>query len=318
MSGEVRIAARPVFTPTNLPPPEQADSDFYVHDVLTAGFDRPALHGMVFEEYPDGQVVTLRNGGQTSPDGSDIPADAVRNNRVFMFVDGIHTTLQGMEKYGTDLFETANNPARTDVKQPIIGIHEGVGLSYIDEMLRILNDFEAIKAYQAGIAVPGLDKLAYKQDPAVKSVHDEILQSLQAGHDVTLAAHSGGGAESALALTILQHEGYGQAIADHVRLVEFAPAAAPEDFTLAGVRPENLYYTGSHQDPVWALFHNYVQPPLEPQAFPNILRALNDLAHPGAVQYHSPYYIFANNETADGQSMIQQFLDGAPGGDHSF
>ena len=152
----------------------------------------------------------------------------------------------------------------------------------------------------------------------MKSVHDEILQCLKAGHDVTLAAHSGGGAESALALTILKREGYGQAIADHVRLLEFAPAAAPEDFTLAGMKAENLYYTGSHQDPVWALFHNYVQPPLQPQVLANVLRALNDLAHPDAVQYHSPYYIFANNETPGGKSAIQQFLNGGAGGDHSF
>jgi hypothetical protein len=138
---------------------------------------------------------------------------------------------------------------------------------------------------------------------------------------VLLAAHSGGGAETAVALTILEHEDGGRfakSIGDHVRLLEAAPAASFKDFELAGVRPENIYYTASDKDPVYKAFGTFVPPNSWAQTATNALHAIAAMTHSGAFAHHSPYNIFAHNVT-DGQSAIQHFIDGAKnGGEHVF
>ncbi|HEY3999753.1 MAG TPA: hypothetical protein VGO93_12845 [Candidatus Xenobia bacterium] len=295
------------------------DSGRFARDAQNAAQDPPNYRGMVFEHGLDGQDKVLRFSGQTSPDGTDIPVDAVSNDRVFIYVDGIHTSQPGESADIQGLFLSPDR-TRCNIEQPAIGIQEGVGKDIVADGVRITKDFEILKGLQSGLNVDVLRKAVYDVDPAVKSVHDEIRQSLDAGRNVQVALHSGGGAETAVALTLLAKEDGGRfapAIRQHVRVLAMAPAAAPEDFTRAGVQPGNLLYTGSHQDPVYHLFHNFVQPGHQGPFLKDALQALELGLQPGNIDFHNPYYIFDHNLGTDGTSDIQRYLDGAPGSVHT-
>jgi hypothetical protein len=264
--------------------------------------------------------VQYEDGSSEAFEPSILPETAVCNNRVVVYVDGIRYMKSSQQADIRTLFHgAADDTSLLHVDQPVVAVHEGVGRGLSDPE-RIVQDFAILKLLQGGKQDPGLIQTLYDLDPAVRSLHDVVQQSLEAGHDVLLAAHSGGGTETAAALTVLANEDGGRyqaAIRDHVRLLQIAPAASMPDFLLAGVRQENLYYTDSQNDPAYGAFHTFVPPEHPKQALSNAVESLLDVT-PRALQRHSPYYIFAHNGSG-GASSIQAFVDGAPnGGDHSF
>lgn len=286
-----------------------------------------ALHGLVYQRYEDGHVTVLKHAWETTPgvpcSGPDIPSDAVRNNRVFIYVDGIHQSLADQQDQMHRLFQAPrDNPKHgAAIDQPAIGIHEAAGINAGLDGARIAADLTWLKALQGGyLPTSWIEKGAFRTDAAVRSVHNEVRQSLEAGRDVQIALHSGGGAETALALTLLAKEGGGRwknAIAEHVRVLALSPAAAVKDFELAGVKADNIYYTASTKDPLYRLAHKYVAPWQMPLlAVRAVSVGISLLFNHDVLPYHSHDYIFWRNMQPNGEQPIQTYLDGGRGGEH--
>lgn len=277
--------------------------------------------GIVYEHTQQGQINILKLSGQTVPElPADIPESAVKDGRVVIYVDGIHQEISEQKRQIRSFFHGQASTG-ANVGQSVIGIHEGAGKSGFHDGVRIGKALGMLKLLQNRVIPLGwASKQIYKIDPAIKSVHDEVKQSLLAGRKVQLITHSGGGAETATALTLLAREGMKQEISDNVRVLSMASAAAHKDFTKAGVKAENIYYTGSVNDPVYSIFRNY----LGPLSIGSAVGFAVDTAHylyemikgkdnPVIYHYHSPDYIFDRN-MADGSQRIQKFLNGGPGG----
>ncbi|MHB2015426.1 MAG: hypothetical protein ACYCW6_00620 [Candidatus Xenobia bacterium] len=296
----------------------QAAQD-YVDDVATAKKEPSDEHGIVYLEDADGSWCTLKTSGQTTPDGRDIPDRAVKNNRVVISVDGIHQSFAKHRQQIESLLESSRpHGYGANVGQPVVGIHEGVGRNILADLWRIEIDRDCLSALEGhALPVSRIHRVAYHEDPAVKAVYDEVRQSLEQHRDVQLVVHSGGGAETALALTLLSREGFQDAVRQHVRVAALAPAASRKDFEKAGLKAENIFYSGSKRDPVWRLCHHYVPSWLAFMHVPIALSSLYELAHQHNFQYHSPDYIFARNVLPDGSSRIQRFLDGGRGGEYT-
>lgn len=317
-----RTFSRP--TPPPRPPartdsPEEISLD-YIEARETTRQEPPNLRGIVYSQSADGSVTVLKQSGETSDSlPPDIPESAVKDGRVFLYVDGIHQELKEQHRQ-IRYFLHKQAQTGVDVGQDVIGIHEGAGRSGFRDGVRIAKVLSLLKLVQTHmVPLEWAAKKIYTIDPAVKSVHDEVKQSLLAGRKVQLMTHSGGGAETATALTLLAREGMKDEIRDNVRVLSLASAAAARDFTGSGVKPENLYYTGSRNDPVHYLFRNYIHPlaPLDGLCFAaSAVRYLAGWTHkkdPNGLPYHAPDYIFAKNMTEDGQ-RIGKFLEGGPGG----
>ncbi|MBM3463579.1 MAG: hypothetical protein FJX76_15880 [Armatimonadetes bacterium] len=297
----------------------------YVRDRATATEEPPELHGLVFMQRPDGSMVDLKLPGTTTPDippgGPDIPAEAVKNNRVVIYVDGIQQPRSTQEDQIRRLFLAQGPSHGANVDQPVIAIHEGVGKTIAYDVSRIACDWMYLKALQTKmIPVSWVRKKIYRLDAVVKPVHDEIRQSLAAGRDVQLIAHSGGGCETALALTMLSREDGGRwknLIRNHVKVLALAPGAAKEDYELAGVKPENVFYTGSKMDPLWHFAENYIHPsslPANVKAGVAGLQSLRMVMQKTGIPQHSPDYIFWRNMDPAGGHHIQRFFDGTEQG----
>ncbi len=309
-----------------LPPPISAVTQ-YIHDFYHAPREPSSMQGLVFEEQPDGSVETLRRSSQTTPDvpaaGPDIPANAVKNNRVLMEVDGIHEVLAKQEDQIHRLLEAtpADHDNGASVGQPVIGIHEATGSNIFADGFRIAKDLSILKALQ-GHALPcsWARTVAFYVDPTVRSIHNEVRQSLEAGRDCQMVVHSGGGAETALALSILAREDGGRwknQISQHVRILALSPACAVKDFERAGVNADGVYYTASRRDPLYQMSHQYVPPILSGLLLARgVVAGLPLLWNQQAIAYHSPDYIFWRNMEPDGKQRIQGYLDGGSGGDH--
>ena len=271
---------------------------------------------------PAGDTTVLKTSGQTIPElPADIPASAVnRDGRVVIYVDGIHQELPE-QKRQIKYFLHGQGTGGANVGQSVVGIHEGAGKSGFRDGLRIAKVLGMLKLVQNRVVpLEWASKQIYKIDPAIKSVHDEVKQSLLAGRKVQLVCHSGGGAETATALTLLAREGMQGEIADNVRLLSTASAAAHKDFTKAGLKAENILYTGSKNDPVYYMFRHYLGPLSIPSAVGFVAdvarymyHLVTDETQETAYHFHSPDYIFAQNAQTDNR-LIQKFLDGGPGG----
>jgi hypothetical protein len=286
-----------------------------------------ALHGLVFEQYADGRVVELKHAEETTPDvppgGPDIPADAVHNSRVVIYVDGIHELISTQHDNIHRLLQAPRNDPKhgASVDQPVIGIHEATGLNAGTDGTRIAIDLAWLKALQGKyLPTSWVRKACFRSDPPIRSVHNEIKQSLEAGREVQIALHSGGGPETAVALTLLAREDGGKwknAIRNHVRILAMAPACSNKDFELAGVKSENIYYTASEHDPVYRFAHKYVAPKNQVLLAARAARVGAELLfNRESIPYHAPDYIFWRNVQPDGKQRIQAFLDGGPGGEH--
>ncbi|NDD29444.1 MAG: hypothetical protein EB084_14380 [Proteobacteria bacterium] len=286
------------------------------------------LFGRVHVRYPDGRSKVLAHRGETrpdatSPDDASIPEEAVVNNRVVLFVDGIQETLPGQTRCMGRLFQS---PAEldyrgVDVGQAVVGVHEGVGKSRAADLKRIVGDIFLLKGLQTPfLRAEHAAALVATRDPAVKALHDEVRQSLELGRDVLIACHSGGGAETALALTILAKEDHGRFrkdIREHVRVLSLSGAVSPRDYEIAGVKHANIHYTASVNDPLYLFAKNYLHP-LNPIAdipvLVNGIHALYRVATGQGLPCHSADYIFAHSRHDDGFEPIQAFVDGAKGG----
>lgn len=285
------------------------------------------LHGLVYESFLDGHTVNLKTATQTSEDipagGPDIPRDAVKDNRVVIFVDGIHQDIDTQKDQIHRLFQAPRNDPKHGAacEQPVIGIHEAAGINAGADGTRIAIDLAWLKALQGRyLPTAWVHKACFQSDAAVRSVHNEIKQSLEAGRDVQIALHSGGGAETALALTLLSKENGGQwkpEISKHVRVLAMAPACSRKDFELAGVKPDNIYYTASRNDPVYRFSKDFVPPTNQGLLALRAARVgVQLLFDRSTIPYHAPDYIFWRNLQPDGTQRIQAYLDGGPGGDY--
>jgi hypothetical protein len=244
----------------------------------------------------------------------------VKDNRVVISVDGIHQEWSEHQRQIHNFLE-GQSSVGADVHQPVIGIHEGASKNILQDIWRITKVKGMIQLLHSGLVpLAWAEKKMYKIDPAIKSVHDEVEQSLLAGRKVQLMTHSGGGTEAAAALALLSKEGMRDQIGRDVRLLSIASAAAHKDFTNAGLKSENIYYTGSKKDPVYYMFRHYMSPLSlgSDLAFGiDVARYALSFLHkdPKELYYHSPDYIFAQNMSPEGQ-RIQKFLDGGAGGQY--
>lgn len=279
----------------------------------------PELRGVLFLQETDGAVTLLRRSGETDPNGPpDIPPEAAPNDEVFISVDGIGQDWGRHREQISEWFH-GGMPSGANLNRTIVGIHEGEGKNGLTDGWRIVKDTAILKSLQAGfISADTAKKAAYRTDPAVKTIYDQLRQSLEASRQVTFMVHSGGGAQVALAMSILAKEQEGrlqQAVGESVRVMGTAAAASPEDFRRAGVKTENLFLTGSRKDPVHRFFRKHMnfRKPL------SVVKALGD-GIAGSVgfllkkgPYHEGEYIYQQNMTEQG-SRIESFLKGAPGG----
>ena len=291
----------------------------YVDERETQGkLEPPELRGVVFEQWPDARTQILRYCGQTTPDGPDLPADAVVDHEVLFYVDGIGQRLSEHQRQIKSVLHGGQSEA-ANLSRPVIGIHEGAGKSTLHDIARIGKDMALTKSLQYDLApLDWVRSKAYSVDPSVQSVHNLLRQALAAGHQVTLMCHSGGGAQTALALSILAREEDGrwaEQISDKVRILSLASAASEQDFEMAGIKSENLLYTGSGRDPVYSAFRHH----LGPYSWKSNFRAAYDAVQAGLNYvrekkiYHAPDYIFSQHQQGD-QNRLEAFLLGGPGG----
>lgn len=280
----------------------------------------PELRGALFQQEPDGTVKVLRYSGQTSPTSPpDIGDDAAVNGEVFISVNGIDQDWPSHRQQIKDWYH-GGFATGADWNRPIIGIHEGDRDGAAD-IVRILKNTFILKSLESGVT--GLEKTrkaAYRNDPSVKTIHDQLRQSLAVGRQVTLMAHSGGGSQVALALALLAQEGDGQwrdEIEDKVRVMGTAATCHRNDLRRSGVADENIFMTYSKKDPV----PGFYQTPTSLKNPFSILRAgarglgllARGLIKPGP--WHQGHYIFEHNMTSKG-SRIVNFLEGGQGGTH--
>ncbi|MGE0489554.1 MAG: hypothetical protein AB7S38_10110 [Vulcanimicrobiota bacterium] len=273
------------------------------------------LCGVVFQQDASGQMRPLKWSGETShetgPGGPDIGPEAVARDTVLITVDGIH---QSFEEHQRQIHELLHEGSDLGVAWPadVIGIHEGSGTTILHDSARQAGNLLALKSAEAGLMPPAwAESKIFANDPAVKAVRDQVQQCLDNGRKVILMTHSGGGIESALALALLAGQGngaYKEAIGSRVRVLSLASGVAREDFEAAGVKRDNIYYTGSRTDLAWQLAKQFL-----PDGLGAALKGIYywaDGAPSEEILAHSPDYLFA----ANGTESIKAFLDGGPGG----
>lgn len=276
-----------------------------IHDfVAPQQADPQSQQGAIYMTNPDGTYQVLAGNGQTSPTGHTLPASAVANNRVVIGVEGIGDQINTYSDW-THAYMQHTGPGTFNVGQPVETVHEGELPTLGAEVNRSTQDIASTKVIENGGHVNPSE--AYANDPAVKTLHDVIQQQLDAGHDVVLVPHSGGGPESALALNMLSQQGYHAQIGQHVRVMSLAGAAAPQDYADAGVQPQNILYTASHQDPIGNFGRTYIDP-ANPQS---VIKAASVLGEPS---HHTNTELFQMNTQPDGHNVLGDFMAGGPGG----
>ena len=277
------------------------------------------MRGLLFQQNVDGRVTVLARSGQTDPGSEpDIPEEALHGDRVFISVDGIGQDWSRHREQISDWFQGGVDYG-VDLGGPVIGIHEGEGKNTLADSWRILKNVVALKKLQVGGGrSERVRQDIYANDPSVKTIFDQLAQSLKAGRDVTFMAHSGGAAQVALALALYGPDSQRRdEIADRVRVLGTAPAASFEDFASAGVREENILVTGSTRDPVFEIFRNYWTPQKPVSLLPVLGRAAwsgaRFLLQPGP--YHQGNHIFPYHQQ-EGGHRLGDFLAGGPGGSY--
>ena len=291
----------------------------YVSERKTRGKEEPPeLRGVVFRQDPDGSSQILRYSGETTPDGPDIPDDLVVDNEVLIYVDGIGQRLREHRRQIAALLHGGQDTA-ANLDKPVLGVHQGAGKSTLADVARIGRTIFYTKALQSGLfSNDWVKRNAFKNDPAVQSVYNLVKQSLAAGVQVTLMAHSGGAAETAMALTLLSREDGGRLkdqISEEVRVLSLAGAASARDFFEAGVTEENLLYSGSLKDPVFAGFRHHIHPyRFWANLKPGVFAGLAALGSGSQISlFHSVDYIFQEHQTPT-RHRLEDFLNGGPGG----
>lgn len=275
----------------------------------------PHLRGLVFKQSPDGTSENLRFSGQTTPEGPDIPVDAVVDGSVLISVDGIGQEVSEHHRQIKDLLH-GGSEVGANLQRPVLGVHEGSGPDRKSDLLRIGRNVIFTKALQSGLFnAEKIEKIAYRNDPSVKAVKDLLQQALESGLKVTLMAHSGGGSQVALALNLLSRQNGGlwkKKIPDNVRVLSLAGAASSKDYS--GVRSQDLLYTGSRRDDVYKMFHNHLHPWAWHRNLPFLKNGVEAALGIGVDKStHALDYIFAQHETEQG-NRLEGFLRGVSGG----
>ena len=196
----------------------------------------------------------LANSGETSPNGNNIPAEAIKDGRVILGFEGIDGNQDSYVRAWNKLFNS--DDGAIPLHQNMLFIHEGHRPTRIDDIQRVLHDISVTKRVQAGEEVDL--QAAFEADPAVETGYNVMKQAFDQDLDVLVFAHSGGGAESVEALTLLSSQGYRDEISDHVKIVLMAGASPAEDAVKAGVQPDNALYLGMKADLVAQLGHVYI------------------------------------------------------------
>lgn len=317
----------PAFSRPKPLPSGASESSPKAGEAGTAKAEPKPLHGMLALCYPTGRYTVLRSSGETRPEippggQPDIPQAAAPNGRVVMQVNGIGEEFgYQLETIGRFLQATTPVEHGANVGQPVVAVHQGVDRNSVADVARITADLGGLRLLEKGaLPLAWIQKAVYRFDPTVRTLHDELKQSLAVGRDVTLVAMSGGGSESALALNLLAREEggrYRDLIRDHVRVLGLAPAASRRDFEAAGVQSPNLYATGSQRDPVYQFGRHSAGVPMVPGFVPGIAALASTFLRYGSTPTHSQDYIFAASAAQQGGHPIQGFLDGGPGGDYT-
>ncbi|HEY3997744.1 MAG TPA: hypothetical protein VGO93_02685 [Candidatus Xenobia bacterium] len=272
--------------------------------------DPAELRGTLYAIQPNGSDATvLKHNGETRPDGHDIPDDAVVNHRVILLTEGIGDDIQDYTRLMRGLMQSTDQPFDINVHQPLLSIHEGTSAKGDKDVERIAHDILLVKRLERGDRVDPAH--AFKVDPAVQTIVNVVRQGLDAGHDMLLVPHSGGGPENALALHLLAQEGYKDAIGQHVRVLSLAGVLTPTDYHQAGVKPGHVYYTADHRDAIGGLGTIYIDPD-KPDSIIHAAEEMKKNAH-NHPTYHNNDDNFRDN-TKNGHNQIVDFINGGPGG----
>lgn len=281
----------------------------------------PELRGLLFQQEENGEVRVLRYSGETDPNGPpDIGDDALVGDTLYLSVDGIGQDWARHREQIQSWFHGGADYG-VSISGPVVGIHEGEGKSAVHDGARIVKNTVLNKMLQGGLAGPdSVRKRAYKNDPSVKTIYDQLRQSLKVGRSMTFLTHSGGAAQVALAMSLLATDSdrdWSLEMAERVSVLGTAPAAHRRDFEWAGVRPDNIMITGSRRDPVYRFFKTDLQAKRPWSVFPflfnGVCTSLKFAVAPGP--FHQGEYIFEGNRGDDGIHQIQSFLDGGKGRD---
>ena len=247
----------------------------------------------------------LDESGQTSANGNNIPADAVKNKNVVVLFQGINGSNSSYTNTFGKYMDSSDD--KVDLNQPILSIHEGDRPTVADEAGTIVKDWTHMKSVEAG-GDADLQQ-AFKTDPAVQTGYNVLAQALNAGDHVTVLAHSGGGAESAEALNLLASQGYGDKIKQDVKYVSFAGAASQQDAVDAGVNPKQALYLGTTQDAVAEFGHTYVDPTDPIGGGIDLVKSLSQATDWNLGTAHSPTTIIPG-----GINHLEDVIDNGQGG----
>ncbi|MBN9419518.1 MAG: hypothetical protein J0I12_28945 [Candidatus Eremiobacteraeota bacterium] len=264
-------------------------------------------YGQLYQITPgSGDYKVLAQGGQTSPDGNNIPAEAIKDGRVIIGFEGIDGTQGSYVRAFNKLFNSED--AAVPLNQPMLFIHEGHRPNRLDDIKRILHDYSVTKQVQAGEKVDL--EAAFQADPAVETGYNTIKQALDQDLDVLVFAHSGGGAESVEALNLLSSQGYREEIGEHVQIVLMAGAAPAQDAVEAGVKPGNALYIGMEADLVAQLGHGYIDPHNPMNGLVDLVKDLRNTSDFTLGPMHSPDRAIVPNNL----DHLQDFFDHGIGG----
>lgn len=259
-----------------------------------------------FSPNADGKYTVLADSGKTTPNGSDIPASAVKDNRVVIGFEGIEGGQRSYVNTFGNLFNS--DKGAVNLNQDFLMIHEGNRERAIDDIGRILHDDLTMKEVQLG-HVPSMASIA-KSDPAVVTGYNVIKQALDADHQVMIFAHSGGGAEADLALNLLSHNGYKDKIHDDVKIMIMAGAASAPDAVKAGVQEGNALYVGMDEDVVAGLGHTWIDPSHPVAGLKELYNSVTHATDFSLGKWHSP------NETIVPRNIehVEAFFNDGVGG----
>jgi len=285
----------------------------FIHNMLGKNplEESPTKYGELGEITPnsngkDGATYkALDESGQTSANGNNIPADAVKNKNVVVLFQGINGSNSSYTNTFGKYMDNSND--KVDLNQPILSIHEGDRPTVADEVGTVVKDWTHMKSVEGG-GDADLQQ-AFKADPAVQTGYNVLAQALNAGDHVTVLAHSGGGAESAEALNLLASQGYGDKIKQDVKYVSFAGAASRQDAIDAGVNPNQALYLGTTQDAVAQFGHTYVNPSNPIGGGIDLVKSLSNATDWNLGRAHSPTTIIPG-----GINHLEDVIDNGQGG----
>ena len=265
-------------------------------------------YGQLYQFSPGGRdYQVLAESGQTSPNGNDIPADAIKDGRVIVGFEGIDGNQGSYVRAFNKLFNSGDKSA-IPLNQKMLFIHEGHRPTRLDDIKRVLHDYETTKKLQAGETID-LDQ-AFKEDPSVETGYNVVKQALDKDLDVLVFAHSGGGAQSVEVLNLLSSQGYHDEIADHVKIVIMAGASPAQDAVQAGVKPGNALYIGMKADLVAELGHVYIDPHDPMSGLISLIKDLRQTSDFTLGPMHSPDAAIVPNNL----SHLQDFFSKGIGG----